>query len=220
MDPSAETLGEVQLRSAVVGPMATNAYLLTDPRTRHQVLVDPGDEPEQLERLLRLGLDRGSLDLVVVTHRHADHIGALAAVVARTRAAVAAGDADVDEIAAATGVPVRTALRHGDRIEVGAVRLEVLGLRGHTPGSIALVLDEPMAAEPPRAHLFTGDSLFPGGVGSTGGDPARFAQLYSDVVVRVFDRFDDRTTVRPGHGIATTLGDERPHLRAWRERRW
>lgn len=220
MNSTAETLGQVQLRSTVVGPMSTNAYLLTDPLARRQVLVDPGDEPAQLEGLLRLGLARGGLDLVVVTHRHADHIGALAAVVARTHAAVAAGDDDVDAITAQTGVPVRRALHHGDRIEVGAVRLDVLALRGHTPGSIALVLDEPMPAEPSRAHLFTGDALFPGGVGSTGGDPSRFAQLYSDVVVRVFDRFDDRTTVRPGHGIATTLGEERPHLRDWRERRW
>ncbi len=220
VEQTTETLGPVQLRSAVVGPMATNAYLLTDPVARRQLLVDPGDEPDRLTELLRLGLPRGGLDVVVVTHRHSDHLGALAAVVERTRAAVVAGEADADAITQATGVPVRTVLRHGDVVEVGAVRLEVIALRGHTPGSVALALLEPMRDEPPRTHLFTGDALFPGGVGSTGGDPSRFAQLYSDVVVRVFDRFDDRTTVRPGHGLATTLGDERPQLRAWRERRW
>ncbi len=71
-----------------------------------------------------------------------------------------------------------------------------------------------------RVHLFTGDSLFPGGVGNTDRDPARFASLLSDVVARVFDRFDDATWVYPGHGADTTLGAERPHLAEWRERGW
>ena len=75
-------------------------------------------------------------------------------------------------------------------------------------------------AVPGRVHLFTGDSLFPGGVGSTEQDPERFACLLDDVGARLFDRFDDATWVYPGHGSDTTLGAERPHLPAWRARGW
>lgn len=116
-------------------------------------------------------------------------------------------------------------LHHGDTLTVGHVCVEVIALRGHTPGSVALVYREPEHVEAPgavagRAHLFTGDSLFPGGVGATGGDPRRFAQLYADVRTRVFDRFGDDTWVYPGHGRDTTLGAERPHLEEWRTRGW
>jgi glyoxylase-like metal-dependent hydrolase (beta-lactamase superfamily II) len=67
---------------------------------------------------------------------------------------------------------------------------------------------------------FTGDCLFPGGVGNTQKDPARFATLYEGVVTKVFDRLPDSTWVHPGHGTDTTLGTERPHLAEWRERGW
>lgn len=68
-------------------------------------------------------------------------------------------------------------------------------------------------------HLFTGDSLFPGGVGKTDGE-ANFVSLLDDVESRIFGRYDDRTVVYPGHGKDTTLGSERPHLPEWRTRGW
>ena len=103
--------------------------------------------------------------------------------------------------------------------------LEVIALRGHTPGSIALAYREPehvteADAVAGRVHLFTGDSLFPGGIGATGNDRARFDQLFADVTDRIFERFEDGTWVYPGHGPDTTLGTERPHLSAWRARGW
>ena len=94
------------------------------------------------------------------------------------------------------------------------VALEVIHLRGHTPGSIALLYDDPEG--PP--HLFTGDSLFPGGVGKTTSET--FPQLIDDVTTRVFDRLPDETWFYPGHGNDSTLGAERPHLAEWRERGW
>ena len=92
----------------------------------------------------------------------------------------------------------------------------MIHLVGHTPGSIALVY-QPDGAEP---QLFTGDCLFPGGVGNTQKDQARFDSLYSGLVEKIFDRLPDETWVYPGHGGDTTLGAERPHLAEWRARGW
>ncbi|MCL2455250.1 MAG: MBL fold metallo-hydrolase [Micrococcales bacterium] len=217
-DDEVEQLGTIQLRRTVVGPLATNVYLLTDPTARRQVLIDPGDEPDTVLALVGSGLPRATLDTVVVTHRHLDHIEALAGVVEVTRARVATGYDDADAVTSTTGVHVHRALRHGDKVLIGSVEAEVIALRGHTPGSIALAVPEHRDGKV-RWHLFVGDALFPGGLGKTA-TPDLFAQLYTDLVVRVFDRYDDETTVRPGHGLMTTLGDERPHLRKWRERGW
>ena len=93
--------------------------------------------------------------------------------------------------------------------------LEAIALRGHTPGSIAFATTD---GDP--VLLFTGDSLFPGGVGNTRNDPQRFEQLFADVSERLFDRFGDDAIVYPGHGAETTLGAERPALPEWRERGW
>jgi glyoxylase-like metal-dependent hydrolase (beta-lactamase superfamily II) len=111
-------------------------------------------------------------------------------------------------------VDIDLLVEHGDTIRVGDVMLEVIHLRGHTPGGIALLYDDP--AGPP--HLITGDSLFPGGVGKT--TEQTFPQLFEDVVTRLFDRLPDETWVYPGHGRDTTLGAERPHLTEWRARGW
>ncbi|HSA53717.1 MAG TPA: MBL fold metallo-hydrolase, partial [Yinghuangia sp.] len=89
-------------------------------------------------------------------------------------------------------------------------------LAGHTPGSIALVYDDPQG----HPHLFTGDCLFPGGVGNTFGDDEAFRTLLSGVEEKIFARLPDETWVYPGHGNDTTLGAERPQLGVWRERGW
>ena len=103
----------------------------------------------------------------------------------------------------------------GDEVALGDESLEVIGLVGHTPGSIALAYQSPGGP----AHLFTGDSLFPGGPGKTG-TPADFSSLMDDLERKIFDRFDNLTRVHPGHGDDTTLGEERPQLAEWRSRGW
>lgn len=218
-------LDEVEIRKAAVGPLDNNAYLVTCRRTGAQLLIDAAADPERLLALLREGASTARLDGIVTTHRHADHLSALASVVAVTGAPLLAGAADADAVSASVDHPVHRRLQDGDVVPVGHAVLEVIGLRGHTPGSVALAYREPehvheADADAGRVHLFTGDSLFPGGVGATGGDPARFDQLMQDVTARVFDRFDDRTWVYPGHGADTTLGAERPELGRWRRRGW
>lgn len=214
-------LAEVVIRKASVSAMDNNAYLLTCRATGDQLLIDAADDAERLLALVREGSSSARLNLIVTTHRHPDHHRALASLVAVTGAPVAAGAADAD----ALEVPVTRRLRHGDRIKVGDLQLDVIGLRGHTDGSVALAYTEPQdvrapGAVPGRTHLFSGDSLFPGGVGSTDRDPDRFARLYTDVVERIFEVYRDDTWVYPGHGRDTTLGAERPHLTEWRERGW
>jgi glyoxylase-like metal-dependent hydrolase (beta-lactamase superfamily II) len=211
--PDTRTLGSLTItKIAVDEQMSNNAYLLRCHGTGEQVLIDAAAGPE---RLLPLVGDAG-LTTVVTTHRHWDHHRALAAVVQATGAEVVAGAPDADEITSQTGVPVTRRVEHGDTVSVGDCTLEVIALAGHTPGSIALLYDDP-AGHP---HLFTGDSLFPGGVGNTFGDQAAFAQLMDEVETKVFDRLPDDTWFYPGHGDDSTIGAQRPHLVEWRIRRW
>lgn len=192
-----------------VSEMANNAYLLRCTATGEQLLVDAAAEPDALLALV----GDGGLRSVVTTHGHWDHHRALPRVVEETGAETVAHPADAADLP----VPVRRPVEHGDTVAVGEQVLEVVHLRGHTPGSIALVWRGPGDA---GTHVFTGDSLFPGGVGNTQQDPARFASLIDDVEQRLFDVLPDDTWVYPGHGKDTTLGAERPHLGEWRARGW
>jgi glyoxylase-like metal-dependent hydrolase (beta-lactamase superfamily II) len=192
-----------------VSEMANNAYLLRCTATGEALLIDAAAEPEALLALI------GDADLrtVVTTHGHWDHHRALPEVVDATGAATVAGTADAADLP----VPVQRTVEHGDTVTVGEQPLEVVHLRGHTPGSIALIWRGPDDA---GVHAFTGDSLFPGGVGNTRKDPKRFTSLIDDVERRLFDVLPDETWVYPGHGKDTTIGAERPHLAEWRARGW
>lgn len=189
-------------------PFTNNCYLLRCTATGDTLLVDAaGDAP----RLLELVGD-GHLVGVVETHNHWDHVGALAEVVGATAAPVIAHLADAPELP----VLADRLVDDGDEVQVGQARLGVIHLLGHTPGSIALLYE----GDPERPHLFTGDSLFPGGVGNTDKDPQRFGTLVDDVERKLFGPLPDETWVYPGHGGDTTLGAERPSLPEWRERGW
>ncbi|GAB4079724.1 MBL fold metallo-hydrolase [Modestobacter muralis] len=192
-----------------VSEMANNVYLLTSTATGQSLLVDAAAEPAALLALV------GDADVrtVVTTHGHWDHHRALPEVVAATGAQTVAHPADAADLP----VPVTRPVEHGDTVAVGDQVLEVVHLRGHTPGSIALVW---RGGDEAGTHVFTGDSLFPGGVGNTQGDTARFTSLLDDVRARLFDVLPDETWVYPGHGADTTLGAERPALDEWRSRGW
>jgi glyoxylase-like metal-dependent hydrolase (beta-lactamase superfamily II) len=195
------------LTKVAVGPMNNNAYLLRSAATGEQVLIDAANEPNTL-----LKLTGEQLAAVITTHQHGDHWQALAAVVEATGASTYAGREDADGIP----VPTEHLVDDGGTIRVGDIELTAIHLAGHTPGSIALLL-QPDGESP---HLFTGDCLFPGGVGNTQKDPERFASLLRDVSTKLFGRLPDETWVYPGHGGDTTLGAERPHLAEWEARGW
>jgi glyoxylase-like metal-dependent hydrolase (beta-lactamase superfamily II) len=196
---------------ASVGPMDNNAYLVTCSETGDTLLIDAANDADDLVDLVRKNAPK--LALIVTSHQHFDHWQALEAVVDATGAPSAAHEIDADPL------PVKPdrLLTGGDTIEVGKLTFDVIHLRGHTPGSVALALSGPAAGD--ATQLFTGDCLFPGGVGKTW-QPGEFTQLITDVTSRVFDRFGDDTVVYPGHGDDTTLGAERPHLGEWKERGW
>ena len=198
---------------AVDPEMSNNCYLLRCHATDELVLVDAAAEPEVLLPLI----GEGRLTAVVTTHQHWDHHRALADVLARhPRAEVVAGAPDADAITEQTGVEVTRRVGQGDTVTVGDCTLDVIAIAGHTPGSIALRYADPEGHD----HLFTGDSLFPGGVGATFGDAKAFAQLVDEVGSKVFGTLGDDTWFYPGHGDDGRLGDERPHLEEWRERGW
>ncbi|AYY12904.1 MBL fold metallo-hydrolase [Actinobacteria bacterium YIM 96077] len=192
---------------SVGGSWNNNAYVLRCRETGEEVLVDAADEPERILAVC----GEGPLTTIVTTHRHRDHWRALADVVAATNAETVA---HVDD-APAIPVPTSRNVRDGDLLRFGRCELEVIHLVGHTPGSIALLYDDPKGSP----HLWTGDSLFPGGVGKTA-SPADFASLIDDVERKLFERLPDETWVYPGHGDDTTLGRERPQLGEWRRRGW
>ena len=197
---------------AVDQKMSNNCYLLRCRHTGDQVLIDAAAEPDTLLPLI----GDGGLSTVVTTHRHWDHHRALAAVVGATGADVAAGIPDAEAITEQTGIQVTRPVGQGDTVAVGDCLLEVITIAGHTPGSIALLYDDPDG--PP--HLFTGDSLFPGGVGNTFGNEGAFIQLIDEVESKLFQRLPDDTWFYPGHGNDSTIGAERPSLGEWRDRGW
>ena len=205
------TLPGVSIVKASVGPMDNNAYLVTCSATGETLLIDAANDADVLIDLVRNHAPKVSL--IVTSHQHFDHWQALEALAQATGAPTAAHEIDADPL------PVKPdrLLAGGDTIQIGELTFHVIHLREHTPGSVALALDGPATGG--ITQLFTGDCLFPGGVGKTW-QPGDFSQLLEDVTTRVFDVYGDSTVVYPGHGDDTTLGAERPSLAEWRERGW
>ncbi|KOV62754.1 Zn-dependent hydrolase [Streptomyces sp. NRRL WC-3618] len=199
-------LQDLMITKVAVGPMNNNAYLLRCRATDEQLLIDAANDAQTLITLIG---DDG-IASVVTTHQHGDHWQALAEVVAATGARTYAGRDDAEGIPVPTDVPVDD----GDTIRVGRVELTARHLVGHTPGSIALVYDDPHG----HPHVFTGDCLFPGGPGRTT-RPDDFQSLMSGLEEKVFS-LPDEAWIYPGHGNDSTLGAERPHIQEWWARGW
>lgn len=200
-------LQNLMITKVAVGPMDNNAYLLRCRATDEQLLIDAANDAHTL--LAMIGDD--GIASVVTTHRHGDHWQALDEVVSATGARTYAGREDAEGIP----VPTEVLVDDGDTVRVGQVELTARHLVGHTPGSIALIYDDPHG----HPHVFTGDCLFPGGPGRTT-RPEEFSSLMGGLETKLFDVLPDETWIYPGHGNDTTIGTERPHLSEWRERGW
>ena len=194
----------VEVHKLVVGPYDNNVFVIRCRATGDAVLIDAANEHEKLlELCTQLGVRR-----VLETHGHWDHIQAIPAMreagyeVAVT-AAVAPRHKDV-------GYDVF--IDDAEVIEVGNLRLHAIHNPGHTEGSISFAV----ASTP---LLFTGDTLFPGGPGNTALEGGNFATIIQSIDNKLFT-FPPDTIVLPGHGLDTTIGNERPHLQTWVDRGW
>ncbi len=196
---------ELEITKLAVGRMDNNAYLLRSRPSGASLLIDAAAEPDRL-----LALTGDKLDGVLTTHGHKDHWSALRAVVDSTGARTYASREDAVDIP----VPTDVFTADGDTVRVGEVELTAVHLVGHTAGSIALIHRDADGS----CHVFTGDCLFPGGVGRT--TPETFRGLLDGVRDKLFGELPDDAWVYPGHGFDTTIGAERPQLDEWSKRGW
>ena len=207
-EPQRRTLGSATIVKLSVGPMDNNVYLVTSRATGDQLIIDAANDADRI--LATVAASDGRPALLFTTHQHFDHWQALTEVADALKVSTATGRLDAAELP----VTPDQLVDDGDTIVVGDLTFDAIHLVGHTPGSIALAL-----TDGDTVHLFSGDCLFPGGVGKTWKE-GDFEVLLGDVTRKVFDRYPDDTVVYPGHGKDTTLGAERPHLDEWRERGW
>jgi glyoxylase-like metal-dependent hydrolase (beta-lactamase superfamily II) len=195
--------GLCEVHQTVVGPFENNVYILRCKETGDAVLIDAADEHDYLLELAR----KLDVRFVVETHGHHDHIQAVPAMrEAGIDVAIAAGDAAM--------LPSYDLILDDDiALSVGRLSLRTIATPGHTPGSMCFsVLGTPL--------LFSGDTLFPGGPGNTKSDIGDFSTIIRSIDDRLFGAFDPETVVLPGHGLATTIGTERPQLDEWVARGW
>ena len=194
--------GEFQLKKLEVGGMENNSYVLIDPATKEALIVDAAWEPDRI----LAEVDGLEVQRILTTHGHHDHHDALDAV--RERLGVPAGIGAGDESMLKS--PPDFLIRDGDTFRFGGQEVRAIHTPGHTPGSTCFLIGN---------HLFTGDTLFPGGPGNTRGDTQRFAQIIESIRERLFT-LPDEVVVYPGHGRDTTVGAEKPHLQEWIDRGW
>src|ERR1700730_4219240 len=191
---------DVRVDKLVVCPYETNVFVVRSKHTGDAVLLDAANEHELLLEVCRAtGVRR-----VLTTHGHWDHIQAVEAV---RNAGIDVGIAGAD----ATMLPAYDFLIPDDEVyALGDLRLRSIHTPGHTPGSTSFLLEG-------KPLLFTGDTLFPGGPGNTATKGASFDQIIQSIDRRRLTCPAD-LLVLPGHGLDTTLGEERPQLQAWADR--
>jgi glyoxylase-like metal-dependent hydrolase (beta-lactamase superfamily II) len=194
----------MEIHKVVVGAYDNNVFVLRCRETGDAVLIDAANEHERLlELCTRLGVRR-----VLETHGHWDHIQA----VPQIREAgyeVGINSADAPMLKAC-GYDVF--IDDAEIIEVGKLRLAAISNPGHTPGSVSFKIQG-------APILFSGDTLFPGGPGATRFEGASFPTIIDSIDTKLFTLPAD-TLVMPGHGVDTTIGNERPHLQEWIDRGW
>jgi len=196
----------VLIRKLVVGPYASNCYIVGDEATKEGMIIDPGaNAPEILRTVEKLGL---KIKFVVLTHRHPDHVGAAAPVFEKTKAELAAHEECAKYLPQSPsyvfekpfeGAPKPTRiLKDGDVVAIGNLRFKVLHTPGHTPCGISL------AGE---GHVFTGDTLFNYGIGRYDLIDGDYNALIKGIKTKLMT-LPPETVVHPGHGPDTTIATE------------
>jgi hydroxyacylglutathione hydrolase len=199
------------LKTLVVGPFASNCYIVGSDSSKQGLIIDPGAEAKLILKSVNdLGLKIG---LILVTHAHIDHIGALAAVKENTGAKFAIHESEAKAglgmfsrmLSSVTGgsfsqppKPDRL-LKDGDTIDIDDIRFTVLHTPGHSLGGISLY---------GHGILFSGDTLFNHGIGRTDFPGCSYEQIMDSIQNKLM-KLPDETIVYPGHGPATTIGEEK-----------
>jgi glyoxylase-like metal-dependent hydrolase (beta-lactamase superfamily II) len=191
----------LQLKKLVVGSYQSNCYLLEDTTSGTGVLVDAGDEAEAL---LQWVADV-KVTQILITHGHADHVGALGEV--RRALGCPVGMHLLD--AEAFQLDLDFTLEQGTRIGLGPSHLEVHAIPGHTPGSVAFAIWDDTFR-----RAIVGDAIFPGGPGYTT-SPLELRQSLDSLERTVFT-WADSVELYPGHGVSTTVGAEREAFETFR----
>lgn len=179
-----------------LGMLQTNCYILSD--NSRCLVIDPGDEPEKV--LLFLEQQNLHLEAILLTHGHFDHVGAVKTLAAETdcRVFLCQEDLALPGAMTAGSLYYTDFYKDGDKLTLAGLEFEVLHTPGHTPGSVCLRFGE---------HLFSGDTLFAGSCGRTdfpGSSPADMFRSLSRL-----SQLDETLKVYPGHGGATTIGEEK-----------
>jgi glyoxylase-like metal-dependent hydrolase (beta-lactamase superfamily II) len=188
-----------------IGPYENNIYVVSDEASREAYVIDGGYEPEQVAEAARDLNVRG----ILISHGHTDHhehVDQLKALLNRARVGIGIDDAAMLSVEPDDLIVDQQAFNLGG----GGRALRAIHTPGHTPGSTCFVIGK---------HLFTGDTLFPGGPGNTQRDPARFERIIGSIRDRLFT-LPEATVVHPGHGRDTTIGAEKPQLEEWIARGW
>jgi glyoxylase-like metal-dependent hydrolase (beta-lactamase superfamily II) len=202
MIPAHYETSDVRIDKLVVGPVENNVYVVRCKGTGEAAIIDAANEHELLLDVSR----KTGVRRVLTTHGHWDHIQA----VTQMR------DAGIDVGIAADDAAMLPAydftIPDDDVMKVGDIRLHTIHTPGHTPGSTCFLMEG-------HPVLFSGDTLFPGGPGNTTFEGGDF-----DTIIRSIDRrlftLAPETLVMCGHGLDTTIGNERPHLQEWVDRGW
>ena len=179
-----------------LGMLQTNCYILTE--GDRCLVIDPGDEPEKV--LAFLEKQALTLEAILLTHGHFDHVGAVKTLAAETDCRVFLCEQDLTLPGAMTAGPLyhTNFYTEGDQLTIAGMTFEVLHTPGHTPGSVCLRFGE---------HLFSGDTLFAGSCGRTdflGSSPADMVRSLSRL-----SQLEESLMVYPGHGETTTIGEEK-----------
>jgi len=191
---------EVRIQTLDVGSSIwANTYLVSCPATEEAVLIDASGKPDRVLEQLK----NKKIKYVLMTHSHSDHTGALSAVNSKLKIPVAGHTADAPKYPVALDIE----LQNGDKLVCGKNEIRVYHTPGHTKGSLCFLMGK---------HLFSGDTLFPGGPGYTA-TPDDFDEIVRSINNRLFP-LPDETIVYPGHGDTTVLGKEKDAYKAFAAR--
>lgn len=193
---------DFEFKSVQVGTFENVVYIVRDPETHEGYVIDAGWEPEKIVE----AVGDTKVTAILITHGHWDHHDQLDALKALLKVPAAIGDLDQGMLKS----PPEQTLRDGQELPFGKSTIRAIHTPGHTPGSTCLTVGN---------LLFSGDTLFPGGVGNTKNDTGHFYTIIRSVEYRLLS-LPEETVVYPGHGNATMIGTEKPNLATWKERGW